>query len=399
MHTVAVIMGTRPEVIKCAPLIHAMRECEHLKPIVVSTGQHREMLDEALSVFGIEADVDLAVMQPQQTLTEITQRILNGLPVALSGYDLDAVVVHGDTATTLAGALYAFQHGIPVIHVEAGLRSGNIASPFPEEANRRLVAQISALHLCPTGGNYRNLLNEGIDPRKIVITGNTVIDALHWSLQHAASYGVAGLEDIDEDNRRIVLASSHRRESWAHLADISKALLEIAKEPEVRVVVPLHKNPAVRQQMQKYLQGVDNISLVEPLPYLGFCKLMQRSHLIISDSSGAEEEGPALGKPTLVLREVTERPEAISLGTAKLVGRSYPDIVEQALMLLRDEERYRHMARAVSPYGDGSAAGRSLEAIVAFLLGDDCQLGISTPSRIASPPSAIATASVVRTPA
>ncbi|CAD7381951.1 UDP-N-acetylglucosamine 2-epimerase (non-hydrolyzing) [Xanthomonas hortorum pv. vitians] len=371
MRTVAIVIGTRPEAIKCAPLISAMADSKYLKPLVVSTGQHREMLDTTLAVFGIKADIDLAVMQPRQTLTEVTQRILQGLPAALSQYSIDAVAVHGDTATTLAGALYAFQNRTPVIHIEAGLRSGNIASPFPEEANRRLVAQISALHLAPTGGNYRNLLHEGVDPSRIAITGNTVIDALHWGVQHALDYGVQGLEDLDSDPRRVVLASAHRRESWGHLADIADALYEISREPGVRVVVPLHKNPVVREKMQSRLQGNSNVSLVEPLPYLGFCKLMQKSHLIISDSSGAEEEGPALGKPTLVLRELTERPEAVNLGTAKLVGRDRGRIVAEATALLRDEKRYRRMALPISPYGDGNATARSLEAITSFLMGDE----------------------------
>lgn len=370
MYTVAFVIGTRPEAIKCAPVINAMASSEYLRPLVVSTGQHREMLDTTLAVFGIKADIDLAVMQPRQSLTEVTYRILQGLPSALASHSISAIVVHGDTATTLAGSLYAFQNHIPVIHIEAGLRSGNIKSPFPEEANRRLVAQISALHLAPTGGNYRNLLHEGVDPSKIVITGNTVVDALRWGVQHAVDYGDPDLMDLDSDNRRVILASAHRRESWEHLSEIAEALSEISLEQDVRVVVPLHKNPVVREKIQSRLQENPNVSLVEPLPYLAFCKLMQRSYLIISDSSGAEEEGPTLGKPTLVLRELTERPEAVNLGTAKLVGRAREGIVSEAIALLRDEKRYLRMAVPISPYGDGNATTRTLEAITSFLMKD-----------------------------
>lgn len=371
MRTVAVVIGTRPEAIKCALLIKAMGGSEYLRPLVVSTGQHREMLDVTLAVFGIKPDIDLDVMQPRQSLTEITHRILQGLIIAMPHYSVDAIIVHGDTATTLAGALYAFQNHIPVIHIEAGLRSGDITSPFPEEANRRLVAQISSLHLAPTGGNYRNLLHEGIDPSRIFITGNTVIDALHWGVQHAVDYGVQGIEDLDNDPRRVVLASAHRRESWDHLSEIADALQEISLERDVRVVIPLHKNPVVREIMQQRLRSNPNVSLVEPLSYLGFCKLMQRSYLIISDSSGAEEEGPALGKPTLVLRELTERPEAVNLGTAKLVGRIRGDIVAEAKALLRDEEHYCRVAIPISPYGDGNATNKTLNAITSFLIGHE----------------------------
>ncbi|PHM73261.1 non-hydrolyzing UDP-N-acetylglucosamine 2-epimerase [Xenorhabdus kozodoii] len=367
MHIVAFIIGTRPEAIKCAPLILAMKKSNQMKPLVVSTGQHKEMLDVTLAVFGIKADIDLAVMRPRQTLTDVTQRILKSLFDVLNTSSIDAIIVHGDTATTLAGALYAFQQRIPVLHVEAGLRSGNIVSPFPEEANRRLVAQISSLHLAPTPGNYLNLLREGINPSQIFITGNTVIDSLHWGIKNAKDYGVAGLEDLDSDQRRIILASAHRRESWDYLTEIADALYEISMEENVRIIVPLHKNPIVREKIMSRLQGKENISLVEPLPYLGFCKLMKKCYLIISDSSGAEEEGPTLGKPTLVLRELTERPEAVHLGTAKLVGRNRVNIVSETVALLNDNQLYSSMSRSINPYGDGNATNRTLHAIAMFL--------------------------------
>ncbi len=230
--------------------------------------------------------------------------------------------MHGDTATTLAGALAGFHHGVPVVHVEAGLRSGELSSPFPEEGNRRLVGQVSALHLAPTPANRANLLCEGIPEETIVVTGNTVIDALRWAGDHAADYGRPELDDLDADPRRVVLASAHRRDAWPQLADIAAAFRRIADEPGTRVVVPLHRNPAVREAMLPVLAGHPNVTLTDPLPYLSFMKLLKRADLIVSDSSGAQEEGPALGKPTLVLSDVTERSEAVVAGTAKLVGKT-----------------------------------------------------------------------------
>jgi UDP-N-acetylglucosamine 2-epimerase (non-hydrolysing) len=366
MTFIAIVLGTRPEAIKLAPVIRALKEDPRFDPVVVSTGQHRQMLDETLGAFGLRPDIDLEIMAPKQTLAEVTYRSLRGLARHLVPTGAEAVMVHGDTATTLAGALAGFHHQLPVIHVEAGLRSGNLHSPFPEEANRRLVAQISALHLAPTPGNSANLIREGISSDRIVVTGNTVIDALRWASDHADGYGHPELADLDTDPRRVVLASAHRRESWGRLPEIAQALVEIAAEPNVRVVVPLHRNPVVRDAMLPVIGGNPNITVVDPLPYLNFCKLMARADIIVSDSSGAEEEGPALGKPTLVLREITERPEAVIAGTARLVGRSTAGIVGATLGLLREPEQYLRMATAASPYGDGRATERTVGAMAHF---------------------------------
>lgn len=367
MRKVAVVLGTRPEAIKCAPVIRALRNDPRFDPVVVSTGQHREMLDETMDAFGIRADIDLGIMAAKQTLTEVTYRALHGLADWLADAAVDAVMVHGDTATTVAGALVGFQHEVPVVHIEAGLRSGNLYSPFPEEANRRLVAQIAELHLAPTPGNSANLIREGISERKIVVTGNTVIDALRWASAQAVGYGHPALEDLDDDPRRVIVASAHRRESWSLLPEIGQALRDIAADADVRIVVPLHRNPIVRERILPKIEGLPNITVVDPLPYLQFCRLMLRSDIILSDSSGAEEEGPALGKPTLVLRDITERPEAVAAGTARLVGRRYGRITEEVTALLRDDWRYQQMARSANPYGDGKATDRVVGALAHFL--------------------------------
>jgi UDP-N-acetylglucosamine 2-epimerase (non-hydrolysing) len=348
-------------------VIHALKQDPRFNPVIVSTGQHRQMLDETMAAFGLESDIDLEIMKPKQSLTQVTYRSLCGLSKRIASMDAEAVVVHGDTATTLAGALFGFHHQVPVIHVEAGLRSGNLYSPFPEEANRRLVGQIAALHLAPTPGNSANLIREGVSPHRIVVTGNTVIDALQWACEQAADYGHRALADLDTDPRRVVLASAHRREAWPHLPEIARALVGIASEPEVRVVVPLHRNPIVRDAMLPVIGQHRNITVIDPLPYLSFCRLMRRADIIVSDSSGAEEEGPALGRPTLVLRDITERPEAIVAGTARLVGRTTEGIVAETLGLLRDPESYGRMATAANPYGDGRATARTIGAIAHFL--------------------------------
>ncbi|MFC9736266.1 non-hydrolyzing UDP-N-acetylglucosamine 2-epimerase [Streptomyces roseolus] len=363
MRSLAVVLGTRPEAIKFAPVIRALQDDPRFAPVVVSTGQHRQMLDETLDAFGLTTDVDLKVMAPKQTLSQVTYRSLRGLEDWFGSAAVDAVLVHGDTATTFAGALAGFHQRVPVIHVEAGLRSGHLGSPFPEEGNRRLVAQIAALHLAPTPGNAANLRGEGIDPATIAITGNTVIDALRWACGQAADYGDPALADLDADPRRVVLASAHRREAWPHLPAIGRALARIADEPDTRVVVPLHRNPVVREGLLPHIGAHPNITVVDPLPYLAFCKLMARADLIVSDSSGSQEEGPALGKPTLVLGAVTERGEAVTAGTARLVGTATEGIVAHTLELLRDPAAYLRMANATNPYGDGRATGRTVAAI------------------------------------
>ncbi|WP_158852741.1 non-hydrolyzing UDP-N-acetylglucosamine 2-epimerase [Saccharothrix deserti] len=363
MRSVAVILGTRPEAIKCAPVIRALQDDPRFDPVVVSTGQHREMLDETLDAFGIRPDVDLGVMAPKQTLSQVTHRALDGLSTYLTNKRIDAVMVHGDTATTLAGALAGFHHRVPVVHIEAGLRSGDLHSPFPEEANRRLVAQITALHLAPTPGNSANLIREGVRESSVVVTGNTVIDALRWAGEQAPEPHDPVLADLERDPRRVILASAHRRESWRMLPQIGQALRDIAARPDVRIVVPLHRNPIVRQGLLPLISDVPNITVVDPLPYLAFCRLMWRSDIILSDSSGAEEEGPALGKPTLVLRDVTERPEAVAAGIARLVGRSRDQIVRHVTGLLDDPTQYELMASTANPYGDGNATERVVGAL------------------------------------
>lgn len=369
MKKIAVALGTRPEAIKCAPVIRALQNDPRFDPVVVSTGQHRDMLDQTMSSFGLVADVELGVMTTRQTLTQVTYRALHGLTEWLSTASVDAVIVHGDTATTVAGALAGFHHRVPVVHLEAGLRSGSLYSPFPEEGNRRIVAQIAELHLAPTPGNSANLIREGISERKIVVTGNTVIDALRWASAQAAGYGDPALADLDNDPRRVILASAHRRESWDLLPEIGRALRLVAANHNVRIVIPLHRNPIVRERLLPEITDQPNITVVDPLPYLEFCRLMLRSDIVLSDSSGAEEEGPALSKPTLVLRDLSERREAIVAGAARLVGRRSARIVTEVGQLLCDAGRYQRMASASNPYGDGKATDRVIGA-VANLLGD-----------------------------
>jgi UDP-N-acetylglucosamine 2-epimerase (non-hydrolysing) len=365
--SIGMILGTRPEAVKCAPLIWALREDPRFELTVISTGQHRQMLDDTLAEFNIVPDVELAVMREKQTLSEVTQRILAGLGRSDCLPAQDAVMVHGDTATTLAGALAGLHHEVPVIHIEAGLRSGNINSPYPEEANRKLVGQIAALHLAPTPGNAANLIREGIGVRDIVVTGNTVVDALRWGVGRVSGYGAAALADLDQDDRRVIVASAHRRESWgAPMREIALALADIAQREDVRVVVPVHYNPAVRDVMMPALSGISNITVTDPLPYLHFCSLLNRADVILSDSSGAEEEGPALGKPTLVLREITERHESVCTGAARLVSRSRTHIVTEVNRLLDDPVLWKEMSGAMNPYGDGRATERSVAAIAHF---------------------------------
>ncbi|WP_031070643.1 non-hydrolyzing UDP-N-acetylglucosamine 2-epimerase [Streptomyces sp. NRRL S-118] len=366
MRSVAVVLGTRPEAIKFAPVIRALQDDPRFDPVVISTGQHRQMLDETLDAFGLKPDIDLEIMAPKQTLSQVTYRSLRGLEEHFSVLSTEAVLVHGDTATTLAGALSGFHHRIPVVHVEAGLRSGHLDSPFPEEGNRRLVAQVARLHLAPTPGNRANLLREGVSEDSVVVTGNTVIDALQWACDKADDYGDPALADLDTDPRRIILASAHRREAWPHLPEIARAFAEIADEPDVRVVVPLHRNPVVREAMLPRIGHHPNITVVDPLPYLNFCRLMRRADIILSDSSGSQEEGPALGKPTLVLGTVTERSEAVVAGTARLVGVTTDSIVAGATRLLRDPDEYDRMAAAANPYGDGRATERTVGALAHF---------------------------------
>jgi UDP-N-acetylglucosamine 2-epimerase (non-hydrolysing) len=365
---VMAIFGTRPEAIKVAPVISALEDSDEFEPVIVVTGQHREMLRQVLELFGIEPHHDLDLCAPGQTLTSITTGALAGLEPLLEREQPDAVLVQGDTTTTFAGGLAAFYRQIPVFHLEAGLRTLDLASPYPEEANRQLTSRIASLHLAPTLGNKTNLVAENVDPERIVVTGNTVVDALLAAVERSTDDGDPALAGLRDDPRRVVLVTAHRRESWGEgHASIARAVAEIATtEPDVLVVFPIHRNPIVRDAIVPVLGGLDNVRIVEPLEYGGLVRLMQRSHLILTDSGGIQEEGPSLGKPVLVLRDTTERPEAVAAGTVRLVGTEEANIVGATRTLLHDVDAYRAMANAVNPYGDGRAAWRSVAAMANY---------------------------------
>lgn len=368
MRRIMVLFGTRPEAIKLAPVILALRGDPAFEVAAVTTAQHRRMLDQVLDLFGIEPDVDLNGFTPGQTLADVTKRALVGLEPVLGRHLPDAVLVQGDTTTAFVGALVAFYQRVPVVHLEAGLRTGDLRSPFPEEGNRRLIGQLTSLHLAATPDSRDNLLAEGVDDASIVITGNTVIDALLWAVDRSSDYGDPALKDLDEDSRPVLLVTAHRRESWgAPMRQIGQALAELAvAEPDLHVVVPLHLNPTVRNDILPAIAWRPNVTVIDPLDYAGFSKLMQRSSLILSDSGGVQEEGPSLGKPILVMRDATERPEGIAAGTARLVGTKPSAIVHHVRNLLHDKAAYARMARAANPYGDGKATERSVSAIAHF---------------------------------
>lgn len=365
-----IVFGTRPEAIKIAPVVRAMSGSPALDPVVVVTGQHREMLRQVLDSFAIVPAADLDVFRPGQTLSRMTTRLLDRLAPVLEEGEPDAVVVQGDTTTTFVAALAAFYHNVPVAHVEAGLRTGNLRAPFPEEANRRLAGQLTTLHLAPTARARANLEGEGVGAERIVVTGNTVIDALLWARDMRLPYGRAALEELDQDGRRVVLVTVHRRESWGKAMEgIGAALAQLAREhPDLVFVFPIHRNPAVRHAIRTATAGLANIWVMEPLPYGPFVRLMSRAHLILTDSGGIQEEAPSLGKPVLVLRGRTERPEAVVAGTAELVGTDPSSIVAGVNRLLGDSRAYEAMARVANPFGDGQAAKRCVDGI-AHLLG------------------------------
>nr|WP_255630386.1 UDP-N-acetylglucosamine 2-epimerase (non-hydrolyzing) [Jidongwangia harbinensis] len=364
-----VVYGTRPEAIKVAPVIRALREDPRFGLVTVATAQHRHMLDQVVKLFDIVPDVDLDMLRPRQTLGGMTQRLLAELGPLMCGYRPDLVLVQGDTTTAFAASLAAYYERVPVAHLEAGLRTGDIWAPYPEEANRRLIASLAALHLAPTPSSAANLLAERVPAGSVVVTGNTVIDALLWSVAHAPGYGDAALDDLDRANAPVLLVTAHRRESWGRpLERVGEALAQLAvTEPGLRIVIPVHRNPAVRESLLPPLDGRTNVTVVEPLDYAGFCRLMHRSHLILTDSGGVQEEGPSLGKPVLVVRDTTERPEGVAAGTARLVGTDPAVIVGTVRTLLHDAVAYRRMANAVNPYGDGRAAERVVAAIAHHL--------------------------------
>lgn len=355
-----------------APVIHALRGHQHVQVQVVVTAQHRHMLDQVLELFGISPDADLDIMREAQSLPDLTARILQGMAPVLVSMRPDLMLVHGDTTTALASALSAFYARIPVAHVEAGLRTGDPLSPWPEEMNRRLASQLCAVHFAPTARARDNLLAEGIPPRSVHVTGNTVIDALLHvdSLLHGDSSLRAGIESVFSflsPRKRLLLVTGHRRENFGPgLERICRAIARLAERDDVEVVYPVHLNPKVQQAVRPLLSGRDNIHLVEPQDYLPFVYLMRRSELILTDSGGVQEEAPSLGKPVLLMRENTERPEALDAGTVALVGTDDAAIVDAVNHLLDDSRAYSRMSMAHNPYGDGNAAGR-IASIVADL--------------------------------
>jgi UDP-N-acetylglucosamine 2-epimerase (non-hydrolysing) len=352
------VFGTRPEAIKMAPVVNALKTTGDFQIKTVVTAQHREMLDQVLTIFGIQPDYDLNIMSPGQSLTDITCRVLQGLDSVLKTETPDLLLVHGDTTTTFAGSLAAFYHHIAVGHVEAGLRTGDKLQPYPEELNRLLTGRIADLHFAPTAAAKENLLRENIPVMSIQVTGNTVIDALHHCLQ--------SIPQIDnQPDRRLILVTAHRRESWGPpLVNVVKALKSIIKEnPQVNLLIPVHLNPLVRKVFFDELGSESQVKLVEPLDYQAMVKAMAESYMVITDSGGIQEEAPALGKPVLVLREKTERPEAVVAGTVKLVGTDIERITTTVNSLLKDPHEYLKMSKAVNPYGDGRAAARIIDGL------------------------------------
>jgi UDP-N-acetylglucosamine 2-epimerase (non-hydrolysing) len=362
------VFGTRPEAIKLFPLVHALAGDPRFDSRVCVTGQHRGMLDQVLEIAGIAPDHDLDLMRPDQSLDALTARLLEGIGTVLDAEKPDWVVVQGDTATAMCGALAAYYRKVPVCHVEAGLRSGNIHHPWPEEINRRIIGTIATLHAAPTETAAKALLTENVDPASVHVTGNTVIDALHWitgriEAEPPLAGGLADLEARFAD-KRIVGVTSHRRENFGGgMEAIAEAIRRLAARDDIAVIFPVHLNPNVHSVMERELAALDNVALIEPLDYPHFARLMAISHLMLTDSGGVQEEAPALGKPVLVMRETTERPEGIVAGTAKLVGTDPARIVAEAERLFDDGTAYAAMARAHNPFGDGKAAVRIVELL------------------------------------
>ena len=361
---VLVALGTRPEAIKLAPVLHALRAEPAFETRLICTGQHRELVTDALAIFGLRPDADLAIMTRTQTLADITVRALEGMEQLLRAERPDIVLVEGDTTTVMAAALVAFYHRIPVGHVEAGLRSGDRCRPFPEEVNRRVVGAVAELHFAPTRAAVEHLQREGVAPDRIILTGNTVIDALHYVLRERCD---PLPRDVEQwiGRRRLVLVTAHRRESWGEdLAAICEALAEIvAARAEVVILFAAHPNPVVREGVERVLGGVERVHLISPPDYATFVRLMERSYLIVTDSGGIQEEAPALGVPVLVTREVTERPEVIAIGAGRLVGVTRQQIVEEVLRVLDSPAEWARMRPGISPYGDGKAAERIRDAL------------------------------------
>jgi UDP-N-acetylglucosamine 2-epimerase (non-hydrolysing) len=369
MKKVLIVFGTRPEAIKCFPVVTALRKHASVNVEVCVTAQHREMLDQVLDVAGLQPDMDLNLMKPDQTLPGLTAAAVSQLSEVISNVRPDWLLVQGDTTTAMSAALAAFYNRVPVGHIEAGLRSGNIYSPWPEEVNRKMVSAITTLHFAPTQGARDNLLRENVPDGHILVTGNTVIDALLLTqrrLETGDDFNkhLANLPVLDPD-KKLILVTAHRRENFdGGLHQIFNALTALAQRSDVQIVFPVHPNPNVRSAAQRLLVGVPNIWLIEPQEYVPFVWLMGRSHIILTDSGGVQEEAPSLGKPVLVLRDTTERPEGVAAGTARLIGTDTAAIIASAEELLDDECAWLKMQKAKNPYGDGRAAERIAEAIV-----------------------------------
>lgn len=375
---IMLVFGTRPEAIKMAPLYHALKECpEKFEPIVCVTAQHRQMLDQVLKVFNITPDVDLNLMKPGQDLFDVTASVLLGMRDVLHAHKPDVLLVHGDTTTTLATAMSGFYLGIPVGHVEAGLRTHNLQAPFPEEFNRQVATKLTRWHFAPTEGSRQNLLGERVNDADITVTGNTVIDALQWVLgrlavdsqrRHSVESFLNGTLSFDWAQQRFILMTGHRRENFGDgFLSICHALKELAKNyPAVHFVYPVHLNPNVQQPVNEILGDLSNVHLIAPLDYEPFVYLLSRCYLVLTDSGGIQEEAPSLGKPVLVMRDVTERPEAVLAGTVRLVGTDHGRIVADAAELLDDQAAYMSMSKAHNPYGDGKACGRIVSILGAI---------------------------------
>ncbi len=369
---VMLVFGTRPEAIKMAPLVKELKKHENIECLVCVTGQHREMLDQVLSAFEVTPDFDLAIMEKSQTLYTVTAKALTGLKEVFDRNRPDIVLVHGDTTTTFASALAAFYDKIKVGHVEAGLRSFDKNSPYPEEMNRVLTGRLADIHFAPTAANADNLKNEGVT-KDVYITGNTVIDALKTTVRDDYVFECDELNHIDYQNKKVVLMTAHRRENYGlPMENIMSAVAELAqKKRDAVFVYPVHLSPYVRETASKYLSGLENVMLIEPLGVFDMHNLMDRVYMVMTDSGGLQEEAPALGKPVLVLRRETERPEAVAAGTVEIVGTEKRDIIESALRLFDDEAHYLKMKKAVNPYGDGEACRRICENLLYYFgMGD-----------------------------
>lgn len=382
---VMLVFGTRPEAIKMAPLALRLADDPRFDCRICVTGQHREMLDQVLRIFSLEAAFDLGIMRPRQDLSDVTSAVLLGMREVFASFVPDIVLVHGDTATTFAASLAAYYRQIPVGHVEAGLRTQNLYSPWPEEANRKLTGALATVHFAPTASSAANLRREGVDERTVMVTGNTVIDALLQVVDRLRGDGdlsaaIAARLPVLSDDRRMILVTGHRRESFGDgFERICEALARVATRfPQVDIVYPVHLNPSVQEPVNRLLAGIANIHLIEPQDYLPFVYLMDRAYLVLTDSGGVQEEAPSLGKPVLVMRDTTERPEAVAAGTVKLVGTDVAAIVGEIERLLTDEAEYARMSFAHNPYGDGAACGRIVEGLAAWSGGRALNEGSAT---------------------